>query len=104
MAIWRHKINLSVAWKAFENNEISFDELKANTSRILKDYSKHIKEDDLREELEDIAEEMSDTEDINEFDAVMVSLYDWGDQTVERRFGEIGFARTPKLAWIKTHF
>lgn len=91
-------------WKDFEDKKITFEELRTSISKILKDYSKFIKEEIQREELEEIAEEMGDAQNIEEFDETMVSLYDWGDQVMERKFGEEGFANTPKMAWIATIF
>ena len=79
MANWKYKLRLGDLRKKFEANKMTAAEFgKKVAERIRKQPWFKVNED----ELEPIADEFEGVSDIEEFDAVLDTLYDWGDTTL----------------------
>ena len=99
MANWKYRVDLNHLRKGYED-ENDIPKLRDGVVTELKKLSETIKEKEYKTELQEIIEEF---EDINasedEFNSVLSSLYDWGDQETEisvsivkNRLCWIGFA------------
>ena len=110
MPTWKHTLDLSAHWEKANEDFAAVQALASAASAGLLAIP-DLPEDDplgnnyLNEEKQEIADDFRDlstTEDvilIDEFDAVMTRLYDWGDTKLSGQFFD-----AVKLCWIKTVF
>jgi predicted hydrocarbon binding protein len=94
MSKWVNKLDLSDLWKKRDTADITVIEMGkeiAKRIRKMNCYEKYI------DELEDIADQFKNiSESVEEFDDILCQLYDWGDISLDGKFGG------KKMCWIKT--
>lgn len=94
MAYWKHKIDLSDLRERYGKRELSASEFgRLLAERIRK--QKWFKANE--EDLEPIADEFEGVTNIEEFNAVLDTLYDWGDIVLPTPKGQ--FIQN-KMCWI----
>lgn len=102
MANWQRKILLNPEWDQAKEGEISIQALAASIAkklRAVRDFSEADADlNDARDELADEFNGLSEDADAtrNDFDCVMHSLYDWGDQALDQNWNG------KKACWIDT--
>lgn len=74
-AEWKHKVDVG---KIFQDDELTFHEKRDKVVEVLR-ASSAIKDGEPGEELAELVEELSETEDIDEFDWVWGAIYDLAD-------------------------
>lgn len=80
MARWQHRLEIAEEWRQAENGELnpqSMATVIAIKLRKLKGAEVGQTLDEVAEEFEALAEDQH--ADFDDFDAVMIRLYDWGD-------------------------
>ena len=80
MANWRSKIDVKTEWAAFENDDLTVQQVARLMVEKLNKIPHFLKDDDLGlivEQFESIAEEKHVEE--GDFDSVLRELYDWAD-------------------------
>jgi hypothetical protein len=101
MSQWQRHLDIKYIWKLAEDEEITPQELaKQVAERLEKLPVFNIV--DVDEELEEIILELKDFSDcddvtFDDFDDIMSRLYDWGDISLDDKFGG------KKVCWIGTH-
>lgn len=102
MSKWQRTLDLKDAWKKADNREIPTGELaKVISERLLAIQPLGIR--DIDDKLIILATEfkfLGDEEDLTfkKFDSIMTLLYDWGDISLDDKFGG------KRVCWIKTRF
>lgn len=76
---WKTTINISQEFKAFDDNLTNIRELATSVENKLREYVKENQSFDDINEIERIADELIMIEEVEEFDSLLESLYDWGD-------------------------
>ncbi len=91
MANWKYKLKVGADRAAFDRREITLEELGqrfADKIRALPCFDDEI-------ELDDMALEFENVSDVQDFDNILESLYDWADQSLDD-----GWPRA-KMCWIE---
>ena len=102
MSKWQRTLDLKDAWKKAEDREIEAHELaKIIAERLLE--LKAFKIPDIDREKANLIEELlylseDDTITYDDIDDVLNYLYNWGDVSLDEKFGG------KKVCWIKTKF
>ena len=102
MPNWQRRLDIMIPWQQAEEGTLPVHELaKIVSDRLLELQPFGIPYFD--EDREQIADEFKtfyedESEDKEWFDAIMSSLYDWADQTVEKTDS---FFETKKVCWVK---
>ncbi|KKN29329.1 hypothetical protein LCGC14_0845390 [marine sediment metagenome] len=93
MANWKHKIDIS----GILHNEEEYPTIEEKGAELSKRIRGFVRFDSYPE-LEDIADEFEGVDEVEWFDNILDSLYDWGDTTLPP------FDAWPrnKLCWINT--
>lgn len=100
MANWQRKLILNPEWNQAQEHEISTQELACSIATKLKslaavdDDDIDLEREGLVEEFEGLANDADATQ--TDFNYVMQSLYDWGDQRMD------GEWNGKKVCWIDT--
>jgi len=99
MANWRYELNIKDIWKKLESDEIDVKEAGKRIAKVIKESSFFEKERD--NDLEIIALDFEySVDDVETFDSIMESLYNWGDQDLPTQVGMM----QRKICWINTFF
>ena len=96
MSIWKNRLDLKDLWEKRDKQEITLQKMGKEIAKRIRLLRCYKREEDT---LEDIAlnfEYME--EDVNEFDSILAELYDWGDISLDGKFGG------KKMCWIATRF
>lgn len=102
MADWQRTLRLNPEWERAKKGEITRQELARSIAaklNRLRDFGSGIAElnderDGIAEEFEALADDKNAT--TQDFDSVMESLYDWGDQRISPEWNG------KKVCWIDT--
>ena len=102
MANWKYKLSLKDAFQKFKNGEISLVELSQKVKRqienlliVIDDKMDCCDLENIKNDFEFSIDENSSEDD---FDIIMVDLYDWADQEIE----PLGQWPRNRLCWIET--
>ena len=106
MANWQLRIDFSETTKSYRAGEITLQQLAREVARQLTgklEAAKRTGGDYAREELEivrDLFEEIAndDTMSVDDYDNALEQLYDWGDTSLDGKFGGM------KMCWIEPSF
>lgn len=97
MADWKLKLRVGQDRLAYDEKEITLEELASRYASKLKhkvDYIRNVmKEEDLADEAEDIAHDFTIVASVEEFDEALERLYDWADTSLG------GGAKTCWVEW-----
>ncbi|TRZ83698.1 hypothetical protein D4R86_00260 [bacterium] len=106
MANWQTKLNISDIWNKAKNKEITTADLSKEIAKKLSALQtrlpKSIAEDEsLVEEMTCLIEEFESAStdpdmDVDDFDSIMASLYDWADTSINDEWP------SKKVCWINT--
>ena len=100
MADWQRTLDIVRPWKAHEEGGITTQELAgiiAAGLRKMAPFPQRLVEE-AREDIAATFEALEQEEDldVDDFDATMADLYDWGDQSLDGRWNG------KKVCWVKT--
>lgn len=101
MSDWRRKLDFSDYTEKYDEGELSIQEFAKIVAEKLKglrdfdDFGIDCAKDDLIFEFEDIAEDGEGFYGEDEFNYVLNRLYDWGDISLDDKFGG------KKVCWIQ---
>lgn len=81
MALWLHRLKITVEWKQAENGELDPQALAAAIVLKLQELGGTANIDDVLQEVVEEFEALAEDQDadFDDFDDVMSRLYDWGD-------------------------
>jgi len=102
MANWQRKILLNPEWSQAQDNEITVQALAASIAKKLRAVSNFTGSNaDLNDTRDEIADEFEwlsedDSAGRDDFDCLMSSLYDWGDQKLDENWNG------KKVCWVDT--
>ena len=99
MSDWQCKLDLKDVWNKYPD-EIEIQELCKIVAKRLRELKPPAQVMDERDNIADEYEIMSIDKDltVEEFDNIMQDLYDWGDISLDNKFGG------KKVCWIATNF
>jgi hypothetical protein len=101
MSDWQRKLDFSSYTEKYDNGELSIQEFEKIVAEKLKalrdfdDYDIDLTKEDLIFEFEDIAADEEDGYGEQDFNYVLDRLYDWGDTSLDGKFGG------KKVCWIQ---
>ena len=94
MSNWINRLELGDLWKARDEEKLTIQELGKKVAERIRKLRCYKKEEDT---LEEIAEQFDYvSEEVEEFDYILEELYDWGDISLDGKFGG------KKMCWINT--
>jgi hypothetical protein len=100
MAQWQRTLDIARAWKAHDADELTIQELAGIIAAGLRKMVPfpQVLVDEARREIADTFESLEQEEDVDvdDFDATMADLYDWGDQSLDGQWNG------KKVCWVKT--
>lgn len=99
MAKWFRELNLTPEWGRAQSGDITSEEMAGVISKRLSAMRQYEDAfiDEERLELADNFRDLSEGEDVDDFNDIMDRLYDWGDAQIS---GE--FFNAVKTCWVKT--
>lgn len=103
MAQWQNKLDLTDIWDSVDEGKMTIQELSAEVAKRLKALSLTDIDDDLKDERDEIVDEFigvaeDDCADLQDFNNVMFSLYEWADTPLDNKFNG------KKICWVATFF
>ena len=100
MANWQRKLSLIDEWNKHDTGEITIQALAKLVAERIRSLDKFGDEeiDEQRDEIANDFEALAEDEnaDVNDFDYMLQSLYDWGDRSLDDKWNG------KKVCWIAT--
>lgn len=101
MSDWQRKLDFSAYTEKYDEGELSIQEFakiiaeKQKSLRKFNDYDVDSKLEEIIRSFEDLAEDEEGLDDESNFNYLLNDLYDWGDISLDGKFGG------KKVCWVK---